>query len=82
MKKLILVSMIVGTIITAGCAQKAVVQNEAPAQKPAPTAVEKKASCRTINWAGSSAGQYARKRAREYAAHATGTASQATGYSF
>ena len=42
MKKLILVSMIVGTIITAGCAQKAVVQNEAPAQKPAPTAVEKR----------------------------------------
>ena len=42
MKKLILVSMIVGTIIAAGCAQKAVVQNEAPAQKPAPTAAEKR----------------------------------------
>jgi peptidoglycan-associated lipoprotein len=41
MKKLIVVSMIVG-IIGAGCSQKAVVQSEAPLQKPAPTVVESK----------------------------------------
>jgi len=41
MKKLIVVSMIVG-IIGFGCSQKAVVQSEAPLQKPVPTVVESK----------------------------------------
>jgi peptidoglycan-associated lipoprotein len=41
MKKLIVVSMLVG-IIGFGCSQKAVVQSEAPLQKPAPTVVESK----------------------------------------
>ena len=41
MKKLIVISMIVG-IIGLGCSQKAVVQSESPLQKRAPTVVESK----------------------------------------